>query len=102
MGFFLELLAVPYGATGQDPDCDVLDKWLLMRYNAFVVDTRVSWAGLSTVPPQPGQAAKSANSFRIRTSKSKGLKVPYNQHLQKNPGGGGILLTSRLRGGPQV
>jgi hypothetical protein len=36
------------------------------------------------------------NSFRIRTYKSKGLKVLCNPHLQKTRGEGGKLLTRSL------
>lgn len=86
-----------------------------MRYNDLVGCGQVSWAAFSMDLPQSGQAANSPNpfrirtsvkyprnSFRIRTSKSKGLKVFYNQHLQKTPGAGVGLSASRLEGGPQV
>jgi len=33
------------------------------------------------------------NSCQINTYKNKGLKVPHNQHLQKNRGVGGLIVT---------
>jgi hypothetical protein len=90
----------------------VLDKWLLMRYSVVVVDEQVSSLAQSATAPSFGPAPKShnplrirpsakytRNSFRIRTSKSKELKVLYNQHLQKMAGGYPSRLTSSFQNG---
>jgi len=90
----------------------VLDKWLLMRYNVLVVDERVSFLAQSASVPSLGPASKSynplrirtsaeytRNSFRIRTSKSRELKVLYNQHLQKMAGGYPSRLTNSFQNG---
>jgi hypothetical protein len=90
----------------------VLDKWLLMRYSMLVVDEQVSSLAQSATAPSLRPASKShnphrirtctkyaRNSFRIRTYKSKELKVLYNPHLQKMAGGYPCLLTSSFEDG---
>jgi hypothetical protein len=65
----------------------------------------VVWQNLSESLPvgaqKLGRKARSHNLFRIRTSKSKGLKVLYNPHLQNKAGEGRQRLTRPpYNGGP--
>ena len=45
-------------------------------------------------------AKRTANSRRMRTYKIIGLKVSCNEHLQKNGGGGGLIVTQPKMGIP--
>ena len=77
-----------------------------MHYNPQIVVWQAPSASLSAGAHKLGRKAKShnlfrirtsekhaLNSFRIRTCKSKRLKVLYNPHLQKKEGEGSLLLT---------
>lgn len=87
----------------------MLDKRLLMGYNAAVVDRQVASARILVALPKTAPSSTFDNLFRIRTSekcvrnsfgirtyKSKALKVLYNPHLQETGGEGRSWLTSAL------
>jgi len=85
-----------------------------MHYNLQIVVWQTPSASLPEGAQKLGPKAKSHNLFRIRTSekytrnsfiirtsKSKGLKVLYNQHLQNKGGEGSQRLTRpHYHGGP--
>jgi hypothetical protein len=77
-----------------------------MYYNQQIVVWQVLSESLPAGAQKLGRKAKSHNLFRIRTSenngrnsfvirtsKSKGLKVLYNPHLRNKAGEGGVRLT---------
>ena len=77
-----------------------------MHYNLQIVDRQIPSESLSASTHKLGRKAKSHNLFRIRTSensarnsfvirtsKSKGLKVLYNLHFQNKGGEGSQRLT---------
>ena len=85
-----------------------------MHYNPQIVDRQIPSESLPAGAQKLGHKAKSHNLFRIRTSekyarssfvirtsKSKGLKVLYNPHLQNKAGEGSLWLTRPpYSGGP--
>jgi hypothetical protein len=85
-----------------------------MHYNPQIVVWQAPSASLPASAQKLGRKAKSHNLFRIRTSekfarnsfvirtsKSNGLKVLYNPHLQNKGGEGSQRLTRPLyNGGP--
>ena len=85
-----------------------------MHYNLQIVVGQDLSESLSPDAPKLGRKAKSHNLFRIRTSemyahnsfvirtsKSKGLEVLYNPHLQNKGGEGSPRLTRpSYNGGP--
>jgi hypothetical protein len=85
-----------------------------MHYNSQIVVWQNLSESLSAGAQKLGRKANSDNLFRIRTSekyarnsfvirtsKSKGLKVLYNPHLQNKAGEGSLRLTRPSHnGGP--
>lgn len=85
-----------------------------MHYNLQIVDRQIPSESFPASAQKLGRKAKfhnlfrirtsekySHNSFVIRTSKSKGLKVLYNPHLQNKAGEGSQRLTRPpYNGGP--
>ena len=85
-----------------------------MHYNLQIVVGQNPSASLPAAAQKLGRKTKSHNLFRIRTSekyarnsfvirtsKSKGLKVLYNPHLQNKAGEGSLPLTRPpYNGGP--